>query len=146
MVKPQFSARFLLWLVLFCLLMMGVVMAWQHMQPQAEKTGFSVARKSILDRANDYKQYWLVHKQPGQLVINGKTIVFNPHGWVLPVTEGKTDCRIWLAVLYPEVKIMGLALLGIDQQQQGDALMCRYRYQNRHSIVISLDKQRFKVQ
>ncbi len=146
MIKPQFSPRFLIWLVLFSLLMMGVVMAWQHMQPQAEETAFAVARKSILDRANGYKQFWLVHKQPVQQIMDGQPVTFNPYGWVLPVKEGKTDCGHWLTLLYPERKIIGLALLGSESLQQGQTQICHYQYEGGHQLTIRLEGRRFRVE
>ncbi len=146
MIKPQFSPRFLIWLVLFCLLMMGVVMAWQHMEPQAEETAFAVARKSILDRANGYKQFWLVHKQPEQQKMDGALVIFNPYGWVLPQHQGKTDCDYWLTLLYPDRKIIGLALLGSDSIQQGQAQICVYQYEGGHQLTIRLDGRRFRVE
>ena len=145
MTSTRFSPRFSVWVFIIAILITGLSMSWKRLEPEASKTAYVVAAKVILERANHYKQQWLVEKQPDELNLNGNVVHFNQSGWLLPLKDDEVDCEFWLQLLYQDSKIFGDKLLKSNLIHMDDDYVCSYNYVNSNAITISLLNNKFKV-
>ena len=81
---PTVSPRFSVWLLLISILMFFVLYVGQKLQVTTVETAYAVAAKRMLNKANYYKENWLIQKRPETMLIEGQQIQFNSEGWPLP--------------------------------------------------------------
>lgn len=82
-------SRLILWALVVCSLIAALLMAWQPVNRELENTALALANKRIIERANTYKQEWLLRGRPESLEFDGKVLTFSASGWVFP-REGKS--------------------------------------------------------
>ncbi|EPZ5904082.1 MSHA biogenesis protein MshF [Vibrio fluvialis] len=99
-------SRLILWALVVCSLIAALLMAWQPVNRELENTALALANKRIIERANTYKQEWLLRGRPESLEFDGKVLTFSASGWVFPREGGKVDCSMLLNWLYPDEKIL----------------------------------------
>ena len=142
----RFSPRLAIWLVVITVLTMYLMLAVEKVQPEAEEVAYAVAARRMLDRANYYKEHWLVGGTPHSLQITNQTVWFDRKGWPLPLRDqdGNTDCEHWLELLYPDKEIFSM-YPDYHNESTSSGYQCRYRYKNKKSVVIRLQKGKFSV-
>lgn len=139
-------SRWVIWLVVLLVILLAFTMAWNKVEREASDTALVVASKRILERANYYKQQWLLSGQPKRLSIEGDSLSFTHNGWVIPQkTPYKTDCRYWLEVLYPESKVLESLPTKITDNSSALDFSCHYSYSDEHAIYVELKNNKFSV-
>lgn len=140
----RFKPASALWGVLIILLMAALLWSWKKMKPDTTDTAYELATQAILDRANAFKQIWLVHKGPQRLNLDKQNYHFSTNGWLLPLYANKVDCHYWLTTLYPAGEIFGSKPENSYSIHMDDGYMCRYNYPEK-SVVIQLSSNQFTV-
>lgn len=145
MTNNEQRSRFVIWLLAIIIIVMSFLIAWKPVEEEAENTALFLASNRILERANYYKQEWLLKGQLEKLTINRHELTFSESGWALPIQNGKLDCAYWLDLLYPEQQLLGIddAESNIYKEQNG--YRCQYRYVSNMSIILQLKNERFSV-
>lgn len=139
-------SRWVIWLVVLLVILLAFTMAWKKVEREASDTALVVASKRILERANYYKQQWLLSGQPKRLSIEDDSLSFTHNGWVIPQKMPyKTDCRYWLEILYPERKVLESLPKKITDNSSALAFSCHYLYSNEHAIYVELKDNKFSV-
>ncbi|OLQ86963.1 MSHA biogenesis protein MshF [Vibrio panuliri] len=146
MPKQIRRSRFAVWLLLIMILVMAFLLAWQKVEQEASSTALVVAGKRILDRANFYKQEWLLAGQPAQLNVQQKFIHYSAKGWPLPQHQtNKVDCGYWMDLLYQEQRVLGTLPKKINDNSTSSDFQCQYFYGNHEAILIGLVDDKFSV-
>lgn len=138
--------RVAVWLLLVLVLISSLIWAWRNLLPKANQSAFLLASQTMVERANYYKQQWLLSQKPTQLTIEGIQLNYTDNGWVKPVdVNQQTNCRVWLDILYPQSEVLGLNPIAIKNQTIQTAYRCDYFYQYNQLISISLIDGKFVV-
>lgn len=139
-------SRTAVWLLIVIILVLSFMLAWESVEEEAGDTAFVVASKRVLERANYYKQEWLLKSQPSELVLEKKRLIYDTSGWVLPINEsGEVSCRYWLKVLYPDMRVLDVKPRAYYEQDLDNGYACAYPFSMHQSIVIRLVDGRFSV-
>ena len=69
-------ARLSIWSLLILLIILSFMSAWKAVEKQASDTALVVASKRMIERANFYKQEWLLNGKAPQLIIDGLPLRF----------------------------------------------------------------------
>ena len=139
-------SRLVIWLLVVLVLMMSFLLAWQNVEREANDTAFLVASKRVLERANYYKQQWLLSGQQAQVEIDGEMVHFSPSGWVLPESrDHNDDCSQWLEMLYPDEEILGDTPIKVESDFINSEYQCRYIYKQDRFMSIGLIDNKFIV-
>lgn len=139
-------SRWVIWLVVLLIVLLAFTIAWKKVEREANDTALVVASKRILERANYYKQQWLLSGQPKRLSIEGRSLYFSQSGWVIPQQiADKTDCNYWLGVLYEEKRVLESLPEEIIDNSEGLDFSCQYSYSNEHAIYVELNDNKFSV-
>lgn len=144
--KSWLNPRLIVWLSVVIVLVWGMLTETEKIRPKAERVAFELAARQMLERANRYKESWLLKDRPQSATVFGDKIRFGQQGWPLPlsVQGGNVDCEFWLRLLYPDTKIF--ALYPEYQDQSTDlAYQCRYNYRHGQAVVIRLQQGQFSV-
>lgn len=75
--------RFVLWFVLVVVLLTAMFSVWRSMFSDMLHTALEMTRLQLIDRANTYKQEWVLQGRPALLQIEQAEIPMQ-HGWVFP--------------------------------------------------------------
>lgn len=153
--------RLVIWLLLVVILLMTLMTLWRPVEQRASDTALVVASKRILDRANYYKQEWLLKKQPKRLYLQGKSlqeqtlqekesqeqvVAFSESGWPITIDDqANIDCVAWLKLLYPEERILEYVPVQINNVSKSDYYLCEYSYTQSVILLMSLKHNRFSV-
>ncbi|MCG3730096.1 type II secretion system protein [Vibrio cincinnatiensis] len=135
-------ARLMVWLVVIGILLVYLLRAWPPIQKELERTALELANREIVERANDYKQQWLLQGQPQRLLWQGQEVTFSDFGWVLPNPVDGKRCPQVLNWLYPEQTILNQPL-GIEEQKIPEGYRCQLNYSEEQSVIIILQNNRF---
>ncbi|MDG3084794.1 hypothetical protein P7F88_01275 [Vibrio hannami] len=138
--------RFAVWLLVVLLLIFAFLFYWNKVEPEAELTAYSVAKRRMLDWANHYRQVWIVRKYPESSVIEDQQVNFNQYGWVLPGSESQPDCGQWFRLLHPEQDVLGYRYFAIEDASLENGYQCRYIFTERRKIVVTLEGEQFSVE
>ncbi|OIQ24849.1 MSHA biogenesis protein MshF [uncultured Vibrio sp.] len=140
------QSQFVIWLLLVVVLVLSFMLAWQKVDKEATDTAMLVASKRIIERANYYKQEWLLNKQPPKLLIDGEMLTMSRSGWVMPIDQEKqANCLYWLKVLYPENRGLESSQVGMVDDVDNMKYQCRYTGDGNQVIVIQLVNDKFTV-
>ena len=142
----RFSPRLAVWLVMIIILIMSLLQAVEKLRPEAEDVAYAVAAKRILDRANFYKEHWLVGGTPQSMRVADQLIWFDNKGWPQPLRseDGRADCRRWLELLHPEEGIFS-DNPRYKNESTSIGYQCRYSYYEKKAVVIRLQDGQFSV-
>ncbi|PJC85561.1 hypothetical protein CSW98_13325 [Vibrio sp. HA2012] len=145
------SPRLAIWLVVVLALIAVLLSAIDKVRPKAEQVAAEVVVKQILEKANRYKEFWLVKKRPSSASVFGFDVRFAETGWPLPVkvAQDSVECEYWLELLYPDKRIFTVYPQYMNESRYNEDIdpqyQCRYRYQKQQSVVIRLQKGQFSV-
>ena len=144
MINNLGRSRFVIWSVVILSIITGLLSAWRSVETEATNTALIVASKRILDRANLYKQQYLLngHRQMND---SGEPLSYSRTGWLLPIDQGDVSCDYWLEQLYPDGRVLGLDSPKIENLSDQFEYHCRYQYTEKHQIEILLKGERFRV-
>ncbi|XAW89761.1 MSHA biogenesis protein MshF [Vibrio sp. CDRSL-10 TSBA] len=151
-----------LWALVVLSLIAVMFSAWQPINRELQRTAFEVASGRMIERANFYKQEWLLRGKPQRSQIDGEWIEFSPHGWLYPRLGAKTehgkgdngalhaeisgevDCSALLALLYPDVRILNQPprVTGTTLSNGYD---CVFDYHGYNTIEIRLQNNKFSA-
>lgn len=145
MTNNEQRSRFVIWLLAIIIIVMSFLIVWKPVEEEAENTALFLASKRMLDRANYYKQEWLLKGQLEKLTINHHDLTFSKSGWALPIQDEKLDCAYWLDLLYPEQKLLGMNNSESNIYKEQSIYRCQYRYASNMSIILQLKNERFSV-
>ncbi|RTZ14313.1 MSHA biogenesis protein MshF [Vibrio aquaticus] len=139
-------SRLVIWLLVVIVLVMSFLITWQNVEREANDTAFLVASKRVIERANYYKQQWLLSGQQAQVELDGEIVHFSPSGWVLPASrEQEYDCSAWLEMLYPDEEILGDTPIEIESDFINSEYQCHYLYKQDRFMSIGLIDNKFFV-
>ncbi|MGY3568659.1 MSHA biogenesis protein MshF [Vibrio paucivorans] len=139
-------ARFVVWLVLILLLVIGFMSQFRKVEQEATDTAFIVASKRILERASNIKQEWILQGHPSELQVAGERLAISQNGWVLPiVNKGQVDCSYWLSVLYPENQEFEPYSTKNNDVDSVKDYTCEYIYAEQKVLRIQLINKKFSV-
>ncbi|EGU41682.1 MSHA biogenesis protein MshF [Vibrio ichthyoenteri ATCC 700023] len=139
-------SRWVVWLMVLLAILLAFIWSWQKVEQEASDTALTVASKRIVERANYYKQQWLLSGQPQQLTIEGRPLIFTHSGWVIPQkSANKTVCDDWLDVLYQERKVLESLPEKIIDNSDALGFQCEYSYSREHAIYVQLKNNKFSV-
>lgn len=146
MPKQIIRPRFAVWAITIMVLLLALLVSWHKIEREASGTALEVASKRILERANFYKQQWLLAKQPQQLVIGQNVIHYTATGWVKPVNaDNNLDCEYWLALLYQERQVLGNLPNKTHENSTSSSFQCKYYFEDSGAITIDLIGGKFNV-
>lgn len=139
------SPRFAVWLVLLIGLIAILLNAGKKLELSAKETGYEVSMTRILNKANYYKELWILNKQPQTLIADGDTLYFNSKGWLLPLNQQEFDCQYWFRRLNDKETIFGQPMTHISGEKSENGYVCTYSYKNQNAILLSVDNHNFSV-
>ncbi|MDE1515807.1 MULTISPECIES: MSHA biogenesis protein MshF [Vibrio] len=136
-------ARLVVWWLLLLILLTALLAAWRAVWVDTAQTAIDITRLRMIERANLYKQQWLLQGRPNRLPIEQDQIVIQ-HGWVFPKREQTVDCEAVLSLLYPQRTLLNQwpRVTGIDL---ADGYRCHYQYGEREYIEVELNGRHFAV-
>ncbi|WP_322803203.1 MSHA biogenesis protein MshF [Vibrio alfacsensis] len=132
------------------LVVMIVLVAFvQNLKPieqEASLSGSKMAKAWMRASIQRYQQAWLVSGEPNILMMDGFKLHMTDEGLVSPFTaDGVLDCDYWLAVHYPQRKIMASELLKIRGVVKSNNYMCDYTYANGYKVVVISSGNQLKL-
>lgn len=137
-------SRLATWLLVIVCLMMSFMLVWQNVVKEANQSAFLLASQRIVERANYYKQQWLLSGQQNEITIDGLTLNYTSMGWIKPLGDRQqVDCSYWLDILYPQHEVLGSRPSQIENQIIANGYHCDYLYRNNRLISITLIDNRF---
>ncbi len=117
----------------------GFVASLQPVTEEAQKSGAKLAKVSMNDSVQRYRQVWLMQGEPSYIDMDGHRLSMTHAGLVSPFNQqGILDCGYWLAVHYPQRNIMTSELSDIEGKIYGNVALCHYVYQNGQHIVVRM--------
>ena len=137
-------SRFVIWSVVILFLIVGLLSASKTVEEEATNTAFIVASKYVLERANRFKQQYLLTgvERNG---ISEQPRLYSRTGWIMPIQGSERDCNYWLDQLYPQGSILGLSSPSVEDKSDNIQFHCSYYYSDKYQIDILLKKERFSV-
>lgn len=136
MVENQNRARLIL-CGLGVTLFLGLVIKFHSVTREAQATGAKMAKVWMLDSVERYRHAWLVQGEPDFMEMDGFHLRMTEYGLVSPFTEeGELDCKYWLAVHYPQRKIMASELAKISGMSKSNHYVCYFYYKSGQNIAI----------
>ncbi|MGF1752909.1 MSHA biogenesis protein MshF [Vibrio makurazakiensis] len=136
--------RMAVWGVVILFLIFSFLGKWRAVEMEALNTSVVVASKRILERANYYKQHYLLGSKISEEAMNG-SFSYSKSGWLIPTEQTDSVCKQWLTKLYPEQRILNVARPEIFDMSISDELHCRYEYTEKYQIDVLLSDGRFSV-
>lgn len=137
-------SRLAMWLVVIISLVMSFLLVWQSVVREANQSAMLLATQQVVERANYFKQQWLLAGQNTSLTIEKRRLNYTEMGWVKPINDSQqVDCQMWLDTLYPQHQILGQQVVAIENQTIGDGYLCLYNYGDDVFISISLIDNNF---
>ncbi|MGR5195873.1 MSHA biogenesis protein MshF [Vibrio rotiferianus] len=146
MVENQSRATFILFFVIGLIVLVAFVHNLKLIEQQAQVTGAKLAKVWMQDSVQRYRQAWLVQGEPKQMSMDGFELDMTEAGLVSPFRQdGVLDCGFWLAVHYPQRKIMASELLDIRGVIKSSSYTCHYTYENGQRVVVISDANYLKI-
>lgn len=139
----------MVWILVILSLLAVLLTVWQSLSREIQRTAFEVANGRIIERANVYKQEWLLRGKPQRSEIDGDWIEFSPHGWPYPhlndQLDNAVDCPALLAWLYPDVRIVNQPPV-VTGTTLSNGYDCVFEYPGGNTLQIQLKNNRFSSQ
>ncbi|HDM8198532.1 TPA: MSHA biogenesis protein MshF [Vibrio harveyi] len=146
MVENQSRATLILAGVIGLILLVAFVHSLKLVEQQAQVTGAKLAKVWMQDSVQRYHQAWMVHGEPKHMSMDGFELDMTEAGLVSPFRQdGVLDCGFWLAVHYPQRKIMASELLEIRGAIKSNSYTCHYTYENGQRVVVISDANYLKI-
>ncbi|MGR2664792.1 MSHA biogenesis protein MshF [Vibrio campbellii] len=146
MVENQSRATLILAGIVGVIVLGAFIQKLKPIEQEAQDTGAKLAKVWMQDSVQRYRQAWLVHGEPKLLLMDGFELNMTEGGLVSPFrASGVLDCDYWLAVHYPQRKIMTSELLEIRGAIKSNTYTCDFTYENGQRIVVKSDANYLKV-
>nr|ELA9416171.1 MSHA biogenesis protein MshF [Vibrio parahaemolyticus] len=146
MVENQSRATLIMFGLVAVIIVVGMAIKLQPVTEEAQATGAKLAKVWMLDSVQRYHQAWLVQGEPNHMEMDGFLLTMTDTGLVHPFTQdGTLDCGFWLAVHYPQRKIMASELLNISGTIKSNSYACHYRYESGQTVVVSSMANQLKI-
>ena len=86
-------SRFVIWSVVILFLIVGLLSVSRAVEEEATNTAFIVASKQMLERANRFKQQYLLTgvERNG---ISDQPRLYSRTGWIMPIQGSERDCNL----------------------------------------------------
>ncbi|MGD8111950.1 MSHA biogenesis protein MshF [Vibrio sp. TRT 17S01] len=146
MLQVAQRGRFALWLTIVTVLIAVFLYSWKQVEKEAMHTNLLVASKRMTERASFYKQEWLLHGQPSELVVEQHSLRFSANGWLVPIDEqGNIECMKWLEILYPENRVLVAEESEMITNSSNWLVKCRYLDGEHQAVEVELKDGKFSV-
>nr|WP_275664019.1 MSHA biogenesis protein MshF [Vibrio harveyi] len=127
-------------------MLVAFVHSLKPVKQQAQVTGAKLAKVWMQDSVQRYHQAWMVHGEPKHMSMDGFELNMTEAGLVSPFRQdGVLDCGFWLAVHYPQRKIMVSELLEIRGAIKSNSYTCHYTYENGQRVVVISNTNYLKI-
>ncbi|ENM5742315.1 MULTISPECIES: hypothetical protein [Vibrio] len=136
-------ARFAVWVLLVLVLISALFSVWRSMSRETMQTAIEVTKQRMAERANTYKQEWVLQGRPEQLRFE-QDRVFMQNGWVFPKVDQGVDCEKVLVLLYPDRKVLDW-LPKVTSINLANGYRCDYQYSEIAQIEVELKDRFFAV-
>jgi MSHA biogenesis protein MshF len=130
--------KFVIWSVVALLLVVTVLYSGQRLYTRTAQTAFDVAANRMQNKANFYKEHWLLEGRPESLVFDGQHVQFSHQGWPLPYQNDELDCRYWLQILNDSQQVFGYSLQHYSVNNMDNGYICAYGYTEQNAIMVRL--------
>ncbi len=134
--------RFVLWFVLVVVLLTAMFSVWRSMFSDTLNTVLEMTRLQLIDRANAYKQEWVLQGRPAHLQIEQAEIPMQ-HGWVFPSSIKELIVKSAI-LLYPDRKVLDW-LPKVTALLRANGYQWRYQYGNRVQLDVELKDRYFAI-
>lgn len=137
--------RVAIWLAVIVALLAFLNFNWHKVDQKAESTTFDVVVGQMNERANGYRQQWLVNKQPDVLSVAKQTVHYDHNGWVKPINGNRVDCDWWLSLLYPN---LGWGYVDTPKsilKSDGLVYQCQYQFENNKVLNLKLSDKKLSI-
>ncbi|MDF2155628.1 MSHA biogenesis protein MshF [Vibrio sp. CAU 1672] len=146
MIENHRQAQWIVALLVAGIIAAGLLVSLGPVSREARQTGALLAKAAMRDSVNRYQQMWLTSGEPQLMRVGQAELSMNDNGLVLPVNPHRQfDCRYWLAVHYPQRKIMASELKKVHGERKNDGYRCYYRYQSGQKVVVSFSANALKI-
>ncbi|MGR5236203.1 MSHA biogenesis protein MshF [Vibrio alfacsensis] len=130
--------------------MMIVLVAFVHslkpIEQEAQAVGAKMAKTWMQESVQRYRHAWLVKGEPKTMSMDGFELTMTEGGLVSPfMADGALDCGYWLAVHYPQRKMMASELSDVHGTIESQRYQCRYTYQNGQRLVVISTTRQLKI-
>ncbi|MCG9702816.1 MSHA biogenesis protein MshF [Vibrio natriegens] len=123
---------------LVAIIFVGLVFKFQSVAEEARVTGARVAKVWMIDSVQRYREAWLLQGEPKQMEMDGFHLTMTEGGLVSPFSnQGDLDCTYWLAVHYPQRKIMTIEPSEIGGTIKNDLYICNYIYKKSYKVIVT---------
>ncbi|CCN49040.1 putative MSHA biogenesis protein MshF [Vibrio nigripulchritudo MADA3029] len=138
-------SAFSVWAALVFILLGILVVNWQKIDDEAASTTFLMIEDNITERANAYRQQWVIKKQPKVIEYQGQQIQLDHNGWVLPLHGNTVDCSWWLETLYPSVDSTYLGRPKATMVSGAPSYHCRYEFSSDLVLDLVLNEKNLSI-
>ena len=116
----------------------GLAIKLQPVMEKSQATGVQMAKVWMLDSVQRYREAWLLQGEPKQLEMDGFHLTMTEGGLVSPFSkQGDLDCTYWLAVHYPQRKIMTIEPSEIGGAIKNGLYICSYIYKKSYKVIVT---------
>ncbi|MBD1558972.1 hypothetical protein HC752_18715 [Vibrio sp. S9_S30] len=136
---------FAIWIFLVGILLATLVINWQKIDDEASDTTFLMLENQITERANAFRQQWVISKKPSVIEYEGEKIQLDGNGWVLPLLDNKVNCKWWLETLYPRLGNTYLADPEITMISGYPTYHCQYEFKQKKVLDLVLSEKTLSI-
>lgn len=136
--------RRVVWGIVVLFLTFSFMGKWREVEKEALNTSVVVASKRMLERANYYKQHYLLGSYVTEKTMES-SFSYSDSGWLVPIERSDSACKLWLEKLYPEQRILNVARPETFDMSSSDEVYCRYEYTEQYQIDVLLSGGQFSV-
>ncbi|WP_321283276.1 MSHA biogenesis protein MshF [uncultured Vibrio sp.] len=131
---------------LIAIIFVGLVIKFQSVTQEAQVTGAKMAKVWMLDSVQRYRESWLLQGEPKQMEVDGFQLTMTQWGLVSPFNkQGDLDCGYWLAVHYPQRKIMTSEPSEIAGTIENNVYRCKYIYSDHYQVIVTTYRDHLTV-
>lgn len=134
-----------IWMFLVGILLATLAFNWQKIDDEASGTTFLMLENQITERANAYRQQWVISKQPSFIEYEGKKVQLDDNGWVLPLHGNEVNCKWWLETLYPRLGSTYLAAPKTQMLSGYPTYHCRYKFNEEMVLDLVLNEKKLSI-
>ncbi len=131
---------------LVAVIFVGLVIKFQSVTQEARVTGAKMAEVWMRDSIQRYRESWLLQGEPKQMEVDGFQLTMTQWGLVSPFNkQGDLDCGYWLAVHYPQRKIMTSEPSEIAGTIKNNITICKYTYSDNYQVKVTTHQSHVTV-
>ncbi len=116
----------------------GFAIKLQPVVEEVQATGAKMAKVWMLNSVQRYREAWLLQGEPKQMEMDGFHLTMTESGLVSPLNkQGMLDCAYWLAVHFPQHKVMASYPVNIHGTIENNLYICNYAYNDKQGVVVT---------